>query len=88
MFELILCLASLSLFLGWLVWFLIKRRKEMKQFNNRMTALSENLDTHDLIKSGYAGTLSNGNIVDRRLHPEAFILPENSYMGIPKPKKL
>lgn len=48
----------------------------------------------DLIKvmeindSGYAGILSNGNIVDRREHPEAIPVPENKMLGIPKSKPL
>jgi hypothetical protein len=43
----------------------------------------------DLIKiieindSGYACILSNGNIVDRREHPEAIPVQENKMMGIP-----
>jgi len=32
--------------------------------------------------------LSNGNIVDRKEHPEAVPMQENSLFGIPKPKKL
>lgn len=54
----------------------------------RMRALTENLSTVDLLKSGYAGTLSNGNIVDRRIHPDAMPIPENEYLGIIKPKKV
>jgi len=48
----------------------------------------------DLIKimeindSGYAGCDRNGNIVDRREHPEAVPVQENRLLGIPKPKKL
>ena len=36
--------------------------------------------------SGYAGVMPNGNIVDRREHPEAIPVQENKMMGIPKPK--
>ncbi len=41
--------------------------------------------TQQIIKSGYAGTLPNGNIVDRRTHPNAIPAQENSLLGIPKP---
>ena len=37
---------------------------------------------------GVAGILSNGNIVDRRLHPEAIAVHENKSMGIPHPSTL
>jgi len=40
----------------------------------------------DLIKSGYAGVLSNGNIVDRREHKNAIPCQENPMFGTPKPK--
>ena len=40
----------------------------------------------DLIKSGYAGVLPNGNIVDRREHPTAVPCSENPLFGTPKPK--
>jgi hypothetical protein len=49
---------------------------------------------HDLIEideinqSGYAGILPNGNIVDRRKHPDAIPVQENRMFGIPKPKSL
>jgi hypothetical protein len=42
----------------------------------------------EVIKSGYGGILRNGNIVDRRDHPEAIPLQENKMLGTPKPKKL
>ena len=38
--------------------------------------------------SGYAGILSNGNIVDRREHPEAIPVQENRLLGIPPAKSL
>ena len=44
--------------------------------------------TITLMKSGYGGILSNGNIVDRRDHPEAIPFQENSLFGNPKPKDL
>lgn len=39
-------------------------------------------------ESGYAGCLSTGEIVDRRLFPEAYPIQANSMFGIPTPKKL
>ena len=41
----------------------------------------------ELIKSGYAGVLPTGKIVDRREYPSAYPMPENSLFGIPKPKE-
>lgn len=41
--------------------------------------------TQEIIKSGFAGTLPNGNIVDRRTHPNAIPVQENSLLGTPKP---
>ena len=46
------------------------------------------LKTLEISKSGYGGILQNGNIVDRREHPEAMPIQENKMFGIPKPIKL
>lgn len=46
------------------------------------------LEGIELSKSGYAGILPNGNIVDRRQHPGATPIAKNSMFGIPKPKKI
>lgn len=46
------------------------------------------IDIYDLNKTGYAGILPNGNIVDRRIHPEAIPVQENKLFGIPKSKEL
>ncbi len=43
---------------------------------------------HEINQSGYAGCDRNGNIVDRREHPESVPIQENRMMGIPKPKPL
>ncbi len=48
----------------------------------------ELMKTLDVIKSGYAGVLSNGNIVDRREHPAAIPIPENPLFNTPKPKNI
>jgi hypothetical protein len=48
-------------------------------------------DLADIMKAnreGYAGILPNGNIVDRRIHPNAMPIPENKMMNIPKPNKV
>ncbi len=42
----------------------------------------------ELIRSGYAGVLPNGNIVDRREHPNAVPMAANSMMGVPEPKNV
>ena len=39
-------------------------------------------------KAGYAGIMPSGTIVDRREFPNATPIPENSFMGIPKPKSV
>lgn len=39
-------------------------------------------------KSGYAGCMPDGRIVDRREHPEAVPVQENKLFGIPKPKQI
>ena len=46
------------------------------------------LKTLEISKSGYGGILQNGNIVDRREHPEAMPIQENKMFGVPKPIKL
>ena len=55
--------------------------EEQKQ--ERIKLLMEGIE---LSKSGYAGVLPNGNIVDRRKHPEAMPVGKNSMFGIPDPK--
>lgn len=65
------------------IW--MKVRSELIENENHVRELFE---TVDLIKSGYAGILSNGNIVDRRKFPEAFLIHENPLFGCPKPKDI
>ena len=48
----------------------------------REAAFRKALET---IASGYAGTLSNGNIVDRREH-QALPIEKNALLGVPEPK--
>lgn len=42
----------------------------------------------EMNKSGYAGVLQNGNIVDRRKYPEAIAVRQNFALGIPEPKEV
>lgn len=56
-----------------------------EQVTARVKVLMEGIE---LSKSGYAGILSTGQIVDRREHPEAIAMQENSMLGIPKPKDI
>ena len=42
----------------------------------------------ELNKSGYAGILPTGEIVDRREHPEAIPIQKNTMFNVSKPKKL
>lgn len=44
--------------------------------------------TLNIIKSGYAGVMPNGNIVDRRKYPEAIPIPENPMFNTPEPKSI
>lgn len=46
------------------------------------------LETLEIIKSGYAGVLPNGNIVDRRIYPTAVPCQENELFNTPKPKNV
>lgn len=66
------------------IW--MKVRNELIEENENH--IKELYETVDLIKSGYAGILSNGNIVDRRKFPEAYVIHENPLFGCPKPKDI
>ena len=44
--------------------------------------------TMEVIKSGFAGVLSNGNIVDRREYPDAMPIPANPMFNTPEPKQI
>jgi hypothetical protein len=45
------------------------------------------LKIQEIVKSGFAGVLPNGNIVDRREFPTAIPIQRNSLLGVPEPKK-
>ena len=59
--------------------------KAMKEDEEKLNLL---LKTLEISKSGYAGILPNGNIVDRREHPEAMPIEKNEMFEIPKPKEI
>tara|TARA_R110000772_G_C13310328_1_gene440505 strand:- start:35960 stop:36427 length:468 start_codon:yes stop_codon:yes gene_type:complete len=67
--------------------------QDVKVFNER-PAISKGLRLelhriHDSVKEqGYSGVLPNGNIVDRRIFPNAIPMQKNSMFNIPKPEKL
>lgn len=46
------------------------------------------IEVHEINKSGYAGVMSDGQIVDRRKHPEAIPVQKNELLGIPESKTL
>lgn len=48
---------------------------------------AEMLKVLEAVKAGHAGTLPNGNLVDRREHPEAVPLQKNALLGVPEPAK-
>ena len=50
--------------------------------------LKELMEIVELNKTGYAGVLPNGNIVDRRKHPNAIPIQENRMFGVVKPKPI
>jgi hypothetical protein len=46
------------------------------------------LKAAQITQSGYGGVLGNGQIVDRREHPDAVAMQENSMMEIPAPRRV
>jgi len=49
---------------------------------------SKLVETGNLIESGYAGIVSNGNIVDRRINKTAVAIPKNTMFNVPDPKRI
>lgn len=45
-------------------------------------------DTIKFVSEGYGGMNKNGNIVDRRIHPNAVPMEKNDLLNIPAPKKV
>jgi hypothetical protein len=64
--------------------------KLTKKLKEKMIAdgYGAHVEILEINESGYAGILSNGNIVSRLQYPDAIPVPQNSLMGIPKPKRL
>ena len=58
----------------------------MKEEITKEERLKELLKIVELNKTGYAGVLPNGNIVDRREFPNAIPVQENPMFGVVKPK--
>ena len=46
------------------------------------------LNTAKVTSSGFGGVTKEGRIVDRRIDPTAFPIPENALLNIPKPSNL
>jgi hypothetical protein len=61
--------------------------EELKQ-KLRDAGREDLIEIHEINQSGYAGVLPNGNIVDRRKHPEAIPVQKSTPLGIPEPKPL
>lgn len=55
-----------------------------RDMQNKLVAAGRQdlIDIWYINASGYAGILSNGNIVDRRIHAEAIPVPENPMFGV------
>jgi sulfur carrier protein ThiS len=66
----------------------LNKERTMKELNEKEKKLNELFKIIELNRSGYAGILSNGNIVDRREHPTAIPVQENEMLGTVKPKEL
>jgi len=63
----------------------------MTEENKKKLILAGRPDLVELIElnqSGYAGVDRNGTIVDRRKHIDAIPVPENSLLGVAKPREL
>lgn len=56
--------------------------------DQKQERLKRLMDGVNLTKSGYAGILPSGTIVDRREHPDAIPIQKNSMFGNPVPKKI
>lgn len=66
-----------------------KKRAMRTNLTEHQKALLDNFEERLVWKNkGYAGILPNGNIVDRRKHPEAIPVQKNELLGFGEPKKL
>lgn len=62
-----------------------KEKETCEQVTERVNILRAGIE---LTKSGFAGIMPNGNIVDRREFPNAVPIQKNTMFGTPEPKKL
>ena len=54
---------------------------------NKGEAVVRHLEYHkEFTSAGFSGVLSNGNVVDRRIYPNAIPMQRNSMLGIPDAK--
>lgn len=53
---------------------------------DKVRGITAALAAQEAVDAGYGGVLPKGEVVDRRLHPEAMPIPKNEYMGVPEPK--
>lgn len=70
-----------------LIKFMNKMTEEIKQ-KLKANGRGDLVKTFDVIQSGYAGTMPNGNIVDRREFPDAIPVQENQLLNAPKPREI
>lgn len=54
----------------------------------RIELMQNIIEMSQLIRSGYAGINSIGNVVDRRIIHDAIPIQENALLGTPEPKEL
>ena len=62
--------------------------KNTKKTLTERAKLAELNKTLEVIRSGYAGVMPNGNIVDRREHSDAMPIQKNPLFGTPEPKHI
>jgi hypothetical protein len=60
-------------------------KRKLDSAKKRLECLAQLLKGLEISKSGWGGLLANGQIVDRREHPEAIPIARNSMLGIPEP---
>lgn len=58
----------------------------MNETERRELLLKEHAKIQKANKEGYAGCMPNGNLVDRREHPEAMPVAENPIFNVTKPR--
>lgn len=76
-------LAIIILTFGWVTAYIRLRRAKLGGADSGRKPPTDRII--GLVASGHAGVLPNGNIVDRREHPEALPMQESALLGIPPP---